>query len=238
MLDIIERLLFFEKIAIIFLKRQYEMWQKFLYSGFLIVISSLYTQVYAQTVEVSSLSNFSTEKPPKTISVKLSEPLEVMPGTTLKAGVTMNGSLIDVVSPKRLKRDAGFSFKPLTYTDLDGKSHKIKSDIKATYTKPIDKGKFAKSAALGVGSYFVKGLSVGVAAVEGAIQNDEGNRLKSSAVSVYESSPLSYVEKGQELTIETGQTFYLKFPDADDLEQTSNPNEIKGQNYEFTIEKE
>jgi len=214
------------------------MWQKFLYSVFLIVITEMCTQVYARTVEVSSLSKFSTENPPKTISVRLSEPLELTSGTTLEAGVIINGSLTDVVSPKRLKRDAGFSFKPAEYTDLNGKSHKIKQDITASYTKPLDKGKLAKNAALGVGSYFVKGLSVGVAAVEGAVQNEEGNRLKSSAVSVYESSPLSYVEKGQELVIEKGQSFYMKFPDADDLQSTANKNEVKGQNYDFTIEKE
>ncbi len=214
------------------------MWQKFLYSCFLIIIAGMTSQAYAKTIEVTSLTDFTTLEPPKSISVKLTEPLEITPGQTLNSGVTLTGQLTDVVSPKRLKRDAGFSFKPEKYTDTNGKSVKIKSDIKASYTKTIDKGELAKSAALGVGSYFVKGLSMGVAAVEGAVKNEEGQRLKSSAVSVYEASPLSYVEKGEDLDIKAGQNFYLKFPDAKKVTETQNEDEIKGQNYSFTIEKE
>ena len=214
------------------------MWQKFLYSVFFIIITGICTQVYAKTVEVTALDKISTEKPSKSVSVRLVEPLEIIQGQVLNPGAIIAGQLVDVKSPKRLKRDAGFSFKPVTYTDEDGKTHKITSNIKASYTKSIDKGEIAKSAALGVGSYFVKGLSMGVAAVEGAVKNEEGGRIKSSAVSVYEASPLSYVEKGEELTIEPGQNFYLRFrnPKTDDDED--NDNVVKGQNYSFNIEKE
>ena len=58
----------------------------------------------------------------------------------------------------------------------------------------------------------MKGLSTGVAAIEGAVKNEEGNRIKSTAVSVYEASPLSYIEKGEELDIKSGESFFLKFP--------------------------
>lgn len=216
------------------------MWQKFLYSGFLIVLSCMYSQVYAQTVEVCSVSKFSTENPPKSITVKLLEPLELTETLTLKAGTDVKGDLVDVVSPKRLKRDAGFSFKPVSYTGLNGKSDKLNNlNIIATYTTPVDKGELAKTVALGVGNYFVKGLSLGVAAVSGAVKDEEGNRIKSSAVSVYESSPLSLVEKGEDLFITPNQTFYLKFPDIKNVEiDNVQDNEVKGQNYSYTIEKE
>ncbi len=219
------------------------MWQKNIFSGFLIIISCMYTQAYAQTVEVLSLDNFSTENPPQSISIKLLEPLEVSENEFYKAGVIMKGDLFDVVSPKRLKRDADFSFKPVTITDLDGKTYQIESNIKASYTTPIDKGKVAKNAALGVGSFFVKGLSVGVAAVSGAVKNEEGNRFKSSAVSAYEASPFSYVEKGQDISIAQNQVFFLKFSipkdkkDSEQIDIESN-NVIQGQNYTYQIEKE
>lgn len=209
--------------------------QKILYFGFLILLSGMFQQTYAQSVGVESLSEFSTANPPKSISIKLTEPLELTSGITLNAGDEIQGELVDVKSPKRLKRDAGFSFKPKLYIDNEGKTHNIENDITASYTEPVDKGKLAKNTALGVGSFFVKGLSLGYAAVEGAVKNDEDNRLKSSAVSVYESSPLSYVNKGEDIKIEKSQIFYLKFPEP----ETKNKSEInKEQNYTYTIEKE
>ncbi|MDE6139285.1 MAG: hypothetical protein K2F57_07420 [Candidatus Gastranaerophilales bacterium] len=187
--------------------------QKFLYLCFLMVLSCVFSKVFAQTIEVSALENFSTAQPPKTISVKLLEPLEISGQEVIISGTILKGNIIDVVSPKRLKRDAGFSFQPTEYTDLNGKTHQINSYITASYTKPVDKGSIAKNTALGVGNFFVKGLSIGVAAVSGAVKNTEGNRLKSSAKSMYESSPLSYAEKGEDLYIAKFQSFLLKFPD-------------------------
>ena len=72
----------------------------------------------------------------------------------------------------------------------------------------------AKKAVLGVGDHFVKGLSMGVAAVEGAVENNEGNRLKSGAKSLYKASPISYVGKGQDIQINKSDIFYLKFPNT------------------------
>lgn len=190
--------------------------QKFLYFVFLLLLSGMFSKAYAQTVEVRALDSFSTAKPPKSVSVQLLEPLVLTDSITLSSGDIMTGDLFDVVSPKRLKRDAGFSFCLKSYKDLEGNSHTVNSHIVASYSKPIDKGGFAKNAALGVGSFFVKGLSVGVAAVSGAVKNEEGNRVKSSAVSAYESSPLSLVEKGEDLNIEENMHFFLKFKEKSD----------------------
>lgn len=210
--------------------------QKFFFFGFLIVLSSMFSQAYAQTVAVQALDEISTAEPPQSISVRLLEPLDLS-DSHLLSGTVIKGDLIDVVSPKRLKRDASFSFKPESYTDLNAETHNLNLNITATYTKPLDKGKMAESAALGVGSYFVKGLSLGVAAVKGAVNNNDGNRIKSSAVAVYESSPFSYAEKGEELEINKGDCFYLKFksPKDDDVQSD---DEVKEQNYSYTIEKE
>ena len=190
--------------------------QKFLYFVFLVLLSGMFSKAYAQTVEVRALDSFSTAKPPKSVSVQLLEPLVLTDSITLSSGDIMTGDLFDVVSPKRLKRDAGFSFCLKSYKDLEGNLHTVNSHIVASYSKPIDKGGLAKNAALGVGSFFVKGLSVGVAAVSGAVKNEEGNRVKSSAVSAYESSPLSLVEKGEYLNIEENMHFFLKFKEKSD----------------------
>lgn len=210
------------------------MWQKIFCLCFLFLLPALFTKTYAQTIEVESLTEFTTAEPPTSISVKLIDPLELTGEFNLKPGVILQGNLIDVVSPKRLKRDASFSFVPVSYIDIDGKLHELNNEVVASYNVPIDKKALAKTAALGVGSYFVKGLSIGAAAIEGAVKNEEDNRLKSSAVSAYEASPISYVEKGEDIQIKEHQSFFLKFPDNGNNE-TKNDNEP---NYTYTLEKE
>lgn len=210
--------------------------------GFLLIVTCTLTKVYGQTIEVVSQDTFSTASPPKEVSVKLMEPLVVSENDVYAAGTIMKGKLTDVISPKRLKRDAGFSFEPTVYSDVNGKSQKIPLKIKASYTVPINKGEMAKNVTLGIGNCFVKGLSMGVAAVSGAIKNEDDNRIKSSANAVYEASPFSYVEKGEDLYIKKEDHFFLKFSIPDSAKnngKTNNQtNEIKGQNYSYTTEKE
>ena len=71
-------------------------------------------------------------------------------------------------------------------------------------------------------------MSIGYSAVEGAIKNEKDNRFKSSVTEVYQDSPLSYVEKGEELVIEKGQLFFLNFRTKDDVPEEDKPN------YEYT----
>ena len=85
-----------------------KMKQKILYFVFLMLLSAMFGKTYAQTVEVESLSVFSTANPPASITIKLAEPLELSDELILDMGTTLNGDLVDVKSPKRLKRDADF----------------------------------------------------------------------------------------------------------------------------------
>jgi len=208
--------------------------------GFLLIVACTFTKVYGQTVEVVSQDTFSTENPPKEITVKLMEPLVFSESETYKAGSLLKGNLTNVTSPKRLKRDAGFSFEPVYCTDLDGKTAMIKTKLSAKYTEPVDKKELAKNVTLGVGSYFVKGLSMGVAAVSGAVKNEENNRLKSSADAVYEASPLSLVKKGEDLYIQKNDRFFLKFttPEEEPEAKKTDSNVNKSKNYSYTTEKE
>lgn len=88
---------------------------------------------------------------------------------------------------------------------------------------------------------------MGVAAVEGAVKNQDGNRFKSSVSSVYEASPLSYARKGEDIEIKAGQVFFLKFPSYGKIDKevqdanaqtSSGPVTVQGQNYSIEIEKE
>lgn len=189
--------------------------QKKFFSIFIILVMGVFSTAYSKTVEVLSLDSFTTANPPSSIKVQLLEPLELDTNIYLSEGTVLDGELTDVISPKRLKRDAKFTFVPTSYKDNAG-SHIIDSYIQAHYTQPLDKKGLAKSAALSVGNFFLKGFKTGVAAVEGAVRNDSGNRLKSSAISVYKASPVAYVEKGNDIVINKDQIFYLKFPNIKD----------------------
>jgi hypothetical protein len=193
----------------------------------LVILGLLIQPVFAETIPVQALGNFSTAKPSSTYSVKVLKEFQLNSSITINEGDIVHGKIVDVVSPKRLKRDATFTFVPNKVTTENGHTTTIKGEFPARYTVPIDKKALARTAALGVGSYFVKGLALGVNAVEGAIKNEEDNRLVSSIDYVYENSPLSYVEKGEDIEIKYGEEFFLNFPTYQE--------EIQDEpNYEYT----
>ncbi len=184
---------------------------------YIILILCMITQpVWAKAIEVQALDDFSTEKPSSSMRIKILEDIVIDETITLDSGCVVEGKIVDVADPKRLKRDASFTFVPLAYTDLSGKTYDIKGYYPAKYTTKLNKGELAKTAALGVGSFFVKGLSLGYSAIEGAVKNEKDNRFKSSVNEVYEDSPFSYIEKGGEIVIQKGQNFFLNFKVKDD----------------------
>ncbi len=195
----------------------------------LVLIFGLLCQpVLAKTVAVEALNDFSTENPSARMSIKILEDLAIDDNVVFSEGTVVDGKVVDVTDPKRLKRDATFTFVPLSYVDKNGKTIDVKGYYPAKYTTKISKGELAKNVGLGVGNFFVKGLSLGYSAVEGAVKNEKDNRFKSSVTEVYKDSPLSYVEKGTELVIEKNQMFYLNFKSKDDEDESDLPN------YEYT----
>lgn len=198
--------------------------KKFILS--LILLFMCQVSVLAATIKVQSQSDFTTENPSETLTVKAVTDLILDDGfLIINEGYILKGDIVDVSSPKRLKRDASFAFILKEYTDNNGETHKVDSLVKGKFTTKFDYKSAAKSAALGVGSYFVKGLSSAYAAVEGAIKNEEGNRFKSGAISLYESTPISYVEKGEDIVIKKDQVFILNFKLKDEKDEP---------NYEYT----
>lgn len=195
----------------------------------LVLIFGLLCQpVLAKTVAVEALNDFSTENPSARMSIKILEDLAIDDNVVFSEGTVVDGKVVDVTDPKRLKRDATFTFVPLSYVDKNGKTIDVKGYYPAKYTTKISKGELAKNVGLGVGNFFVKGLSLGYSAVEGAVKNEKDNRFKSSVTEVYKDSPFSYVEKGTELVIEKNQMFYLNFKSKEDEDESDLPN------YEYT----
>lgn len=185
------------------------MLKRFYFLVIFLILSS--TCAFAETVVVEALNDFSTVSSQNTLTVRILNNIQLDESLTINSGDILTGKIIDVTQPKRLKRDAKFSFKITDVKDANGSLTHLTNDYVGTYTTKLNKADLAKSAALSVGNHFVKGISIGFYAVEGAVENEEGNRIKSTAKSVYENSPLSYAEKGKNLYIKSGDKFYLKF---------------------------
>ncbi len=190
----------------------------------LFIIGLLCQPAFAKAVAVQALEDFTTENPPELMSIKILEDVIIDDSLSFKNGDIIKGKVVDVTDPKRLKRNATFSFVPVSYTDSNGDTIEIKGYYPAKYTTKLNKGELAKSAALGVGNFFVKGLSMGYSAVEGAVKNEKNNRFKSSVTEVYEDSVFSYVEKGGEIVIKKEQPFFLNFKVKDEPEEEDLPN--------------
>lgn len=192
----------------------------------LICLSQISACFAADYLKVTAMEDFSTDSPKETFNVRLREE-----GTLGKYELPTNSILhcqvLQIVDPKRGKRNAVFFVKPLTYTQGD-ETLQIQEDMYGKYTtvvlskeeiKKLPYWKMVKNGALMVGSYFVKGLSIGVAFVEGVAKNEQDNRLKSGVTNAYEESPISLVEKGEQLDIKTGDDFYFVFKTEEDEQE-------------------
>lgn len=185
--------------------------------------------VLAKGVKVEALSNFSTANPPKTWKLKVVEGFVADNGKAVHADTIFEGKIVNVVSPKRLKRAASFTFIPQTYYDPQvGYTQDVKRDFQGKYSPKTEMtaGNIVKKGALTAGNIFVGSfVAPAVGLVEGVVKNDEGNRAKSAVVSAYENTPLSYASKGKELEFKKGQVFIMNFKLREDTEtQEDKPN--------------
>ena len=186
--------------------------KKFLFVLCLIFIS---LPVKAEIMAVQAITPISTETPEKTIKVRVIHDCK-LDNIDLKAGDILEGKMMEVIDPKRLKQDASFTFAPLSYTNAYGKEYHIAKLYTGEYSPKFDvkPANVAKSAVLSVGNHFVKGLKSGYYAVEGAVQNKDDNRAKSAIHNVYDNSVFSYAEKGGQLHIKEDTCFGLKFDEC------------------------
>lgn len=193
-------------------------------SAFLII-----QPVMAKNIKVEALSNFSTANPPKLWKLKVLEGFVADNGIVVHPNTILEGKITDVTSPKRLKRAASFKFVPQTYYDPQiGYTQDVKRDFQGKYSVKSDltAKNVAKKGAMTAGNMLIGSfVAPAVGLVEGAVKNERGNRAKSAAISAYENTPLSYVNKGKELEFKTGQVFIMNFKLKDeDYEIENAPN--------------
>ena len=163
---------------------------------------------------------FSTAEPSKTFQVKLDEAVELEDGSRLNANSILYGKVFQVEDGLRGKRQGYFKFYLQKYITEEGVTDVSRKNvvIKVSHYEPIDKKEVAKkvatTGATTVASKVLKvpGISQGVSFVKGAVKTEDGeNRLKNGAKQVYKDSPLSYVEKGCSLILQSGEQVKLRF---------------------------
>lgn len=196
----------------------------------LILVAFLIIQpVMAKSIKVQAMSNFSTVRPPKVWKVKILESFVADNGIVVHQDTVIEGDIVNVKSPQRLKRNATFKFVPKTYFDPQvGEAKIVKRDFEGKYSSrgELDAKTLAKKGAVSAGNIFIGSfVAPTVGLVEGAIKNERGSRVKSAAISAYESTPLSYANKGKEIEIKSGQIFFMNFKLKNEVEEESNlPN--------------
>lgn len=174
--------------------------------------------VNAETITGTALSDFSTENPVGTFTVKINEGFTVDNYKHYKAGTVFYGKVEKVVNGQIGKRKGYFVFTPTHYANQDD-VHQLTTgnlEIKVSYYKPFDKEQAMKNLTnLGLTTaagkiLHVPFLSEGISFVKGTVSPEEDtNRIISGVKSAYKSSPLVYVEKGEELYVHPGQEVKL-----------------------------
>ena len=182
---------------------------------FLLIVLLIINPVLAKSIKVEAMSNFSTLNPPSTWKLKVIEGFVADNGIIVHPNTILEGNIINVSSPKRLKRAASFTFVPQFYYDPQvGYTQDVKRDFQGKYSSKTEMTakNVAKKGALTAGNLLVGSfVAPTVGLVEGAVKNEKGNRAKSAVVSAYENTPLSLANKGKELEFKKGQVFIMNF---------------------------
>lgn len=181
---------------------------------FSLVVSILVPQsAFAKKVKVQAITPFDSNNPPHSFTIKLNEPI-FNDSLFLYKDTIINGYIYQTIPPKRLKQSASFIYIPTNYIDSLGKKQYI-TNVVTQYTT-----KFRPKDAITNALYIFGGVPVALAtagfyAAQGAMEDKNTTKtkdtLKASAENVYENSPLSLIEKGDFLKIQSNQDFLLNF---------------------------
>ena len=183
----------------------------------IILFLFLLMPVLAINIVVQSTSNISKNSKNSEFSAKVIRGESFKNSYGFYQNDIIKGLITDYIEPKRAKRSAYIVVSPKTvyrnntnlsydYSNIEAKVIKYtKMDLKETGVKA------GVSAGLKAGSNYIPGLSPIYYFTKGFIHPQKGEkRIASGAKSVYENSPLSYIEKGDDLHIKNGDYLTMK----------------------------
>lgn len=179
----------------------------FVFVLFLLPLSS-----QAKTIKVVSLQHFSTKFPLEIYNVETLEKLDLGGGLVLEPGTIVAGKVVKVEKPRRGKRNASFEFTPtlISYKGVIQKIDRPYIVAQIIGYRTIDPEDVAIYVAKKATNLIFIGASSCVAFVQGAMEAEEGDRLKSGLLQTYKDTPLSFIDVGSELNIDVGDALKLK----------------------------
>ena len=169
-------------------------------------------------ITVQFEEDFSSEYPPKSFNVTVYEDYYIKNMGMIAKGTVLYLEILKVSDAKRAKRDASVEARIVkVYSPINDETVNVNNPraiVKLSKYKELDKGNVATNVGITVANHFVKHITYPAHFVKGVVKDKEGNRLKSGVKEVYDSSILSYVEKGEELNLQAGDlatlTYYTK----------------------------
>ncbi len=171
----------------------------------LIIVLSLIVGIPAQAevLKAKAIDEISTTSPKEFISVKLSRDFKLDNEIILKKKYILTGKMLDITEPGKWHHNASFTFIPTSYTDLDGNSHEITKEIKATYRQKMKPD--LKHSEITVGPWMFSPAYI----------DDTKKIIHGESKEVFEgycdrSTPWG---KGTQIDIKPKETIYFNFPD-------------------------
>lgn len=168
--------------------------------------------VQAKNIKVIALEPFSSGHPCRTFAVQTLQDEFLPDDTFLPEDAIVTGQIIQVEAPKRGKRNGYIKFVPqkIVYEDRTINIKNFKFIAIITYYTPIDPIDLTFNVARKTANFVFHGAVSAVEFALGAVENQEGNRIKSGAMNVYRDSFLTYIEVGEELNVKKGDILILK----------------------------
>ena len=189
--------------------------RKFLLTIFVILF--LPVSAFAKALKIESLMDFSSENPPRLFVAKLSKGYRLSRELYLEEGTVLSGSVEKFYNARRGRRNASFKFKIMKINHngviIDIKAPPVVGKV-VGYT-PVKKKKIVKMVIFMSAGLVVPGLAPGVSFMDGLITREHGNPVKSAFVQVYKDSVFSYIDKGRDFDVDTGDILIIKIKKKD-----------------------
>jgi hypothetical protein len=163
------------------------------------------------TVEL--LEPFDMANPPNTLAVQTVGEHIFSTAEKIPSGTKIEGRVVKIVEPKRLKRDGYFYFEVTNLTRAERFfTPKNELVVKAQKHKPMNKKELAISAGTTVAGLFVDNIAIPINFVRGAANaSEEQNPLAAGAQNAYENSILGWTLKGNRMLLLAGDKLTLVF---------------------------
>ena len=142
----------------------------------------------------------------ETIELMSLQDSEISQGVIIKGGDKINLKILKYNKPKRGKRDGYFLVEYINNNSMN-----IKGTMRVS--TPKDMESVVENIGVGIAGHVLKvpGFSQAVAVSKGLLKPSENkSRLASAGQNLYQSTPLTYVEKGKDFIIEKDGIVILK----------------------------